>query len=237
MGLSVKNDLSQKYGCCPVEINAEHMILDPAGIAYWPDEQLLMVADLHLEKGSSFARKGQLLPPYDSAKTLYKLNLALDRWNPRRVIALGDSFHDGGGSARLTLPLHAQLEELMHGRDWVWIAGNHDPLPPAQLGGVCVDELRIGQLILRHEPDNGPSSGEIAGHLHPKARLVRKGRNIRRPCFIADNERMILPSFGAYTGGLDISHPAFLKIFRQNNFWVFMLGDQQIYRISASALR
>ncbi|MGA7790953.1 MAG: ligase-associated DNA damage response endonuclease PdeM, partial [Xanthobacteraceae bacterium] len=147
---------------------------DPAGALYWPDEGLLIVADLHLEKGSAFAARGVLFPPYDTAATLARLARLVERYMPRTVVALGDSFHDGGGPARMPEISRAALKALQRGRDWVWIAGNHDPDPAENIGGRFAQVLALGALTLRHEPSAQPADGEIAGHLHPLARLARR---------------------------------------------------------------
>ena len=148
----------------------------PEGALYWPDEKTLVVADLHLEKGSAFAARGQMLPPYDTAATLARLEALLARLGPDRVIALGDSFHDSRAGARMTEEHRARLVRLTGSREWIWIAGNHDPAPPAGVGGIARAELRLGPLTFRHEPRPGALPGEIAGHLHPAARIVGRGR-------------------------------------------------------------
>ena len=214
----------------------EELVADCDGVLYHPAQQALLVADLHLEKGSSFARRGQLLPPYDTMATLKRLAASLEKWHPKRVIALGDSFHDAEASDRLPKAAHDLLTSLLKGRDWVWIAGNHDPLPPRRLGGDVAQSLALGRLTLCHEPNPDAEPGEIAGHLHPKARLVRRGRSVRRSCFAASPNRMILPSFGAYTGGLNVFDRAFDGLFEGRNFHALMRGDGQVYRIPASEL-
>ncbi len=224
-------------GNCIHAVNGAELVADAAGVAYWPAEQALLVADLHLEKGSSFARRGQLLPPYDTKATLTRLSVCLDKWRPERVIALGDSFHDREASERLVPDDQQFLQSLMQGREWVWITGNHDPEPPIGLGGTNLNELRLGNLTLRHEPQVGAMAGEIAGHLHPKARLVRRGRSVRRSCFAASRTRMIMPSFGAYTGGLDVLDPTYDGLFGGRKFHALMRGEGQVYRIPARDLR
>lgn len=223
-------------GCCIHAVNGVELIADPSGVAYWPTEDTLLVADLHLEKGSSFARRGQLLPPYDTMETLKRLRAVVEKWQPKRVIALGDSFHDREAHQRLSKEAMDALGTMMSGRHWVWVSGNHDPDPPAGLGGEVAEEVEHSSLVLRHDPlvDNKP--GEIAGHLHPKAKLVRRGRHVRRSCFAASRNRMILPSFGAYTGGLDVFEPAFTGLFEGRNFHVLMRGDDQLYKITAADL-
>jgi DNA ligase-associated metallophosphoesterase len=224
-------------GTCIHAINGEELVTDCEGVAYLPAEQALLVADLHLEKGSSLARRGQLLPPYDTMTTLKRLGTCLERWQPRKVIALGDSFHDDQASGRLPEDAFQLLEFFLKQREWVWISGNHDPLPPQRLGGQVIHSLSLGKLTLRHEPQVESPPGEIAGHLHPKARLVRRGRSIRRSCFAASRDRMIMPSFGAYTGGLSVFDPAFDGLFDGLNFHALMRGDGQVYRIAAVELR
>lgn len=224
-------------GTCIHAVNGVELVTDPEGVAYWPSQQALLVADLHLEKGSSFARRGQLIPPYDTMTTLKRFAACIEKWSPRTVIALGDSFHDAEASQRLSKLAHDMLASVMSGREWVWITGNHDPTPPTGLGGDVMGELQHGNLILRHEPQLDCNPGELAGHLHPKARLVRRGRSVRRSCFAASRTRMILPSFGAYTGGLNVFDPAFDGLFDGKNFHALMRGDGQVYRISARELK
>ena len=216
------------------------LVCDPSGVAWWGATRTLLVADLHLEKGASFARRGQMLPPHDTDITLRRLAAAIARWKPRRVVALGDSFHDDIAAAHLTLPARHAIAEMQAHRDWVWITGNHDPSPPADLGGDCADELREGGLVLRHEPRlcETPTepAGEIAGHLHPRAGLAVRGKYIKRSCFAASATRMIMPSFGAYTGGLSVFHPAFRGLFPGRKFCALLRSETQIFKVSASKL-
>ena len=175
------------------------LLADPRGALYWPEHQLLAVADLHLEKGSSFASRGQMLPPYDTASTLACLSALIADYSPRYVVSLGDSFHDGGGPTRLGDTDRDNLRRLQRGRDWIWITGNHDPEPAEGIGGVFQETLKIGALTFRHEPKGG--FGEISGHLHPVARIAHRGRAVSRRCFAADTTRLVLPALGAFTGG------------------------------------
>jgi len=214
---------------CGIDVDA-----DLSGALYWPEERTLVVADLHLEKGSSFAARGMLLPPYDTAATLALLGHVIARHAPRRVIALGDSFHDGGGPARVMPQDRATLAELQRGRDWVWIAGNHDPEPARDLGGVFAKSLAIGALTFRHEPTEGAADGEIAGHLHPSARVAQRGRAVTRKCFAASEVRMILPAFGAYTGGLNIRDRAFVRVFGALAFTAHLIGERRLYAFAAA---
>jgi len=207
------------------------------GALWWSDEGMLCVADLHLEKGSSFARRGQMLPPYDTGETLSRLGMLVDRLRPRVVVALGDSFHDDAGAHRLSPKDRTSLTALQSGRDWIWIAGNHDAHLPDGLAGQRLDALSVGPLTFRHEPAGGQADGEIAGHLHPAARVVGRGKSVRRRCFAGDGYRLILPAFGAYAGGLDVRDPAFAGLFRQKSFRAFVLGDDGVYAVGPKALR
>jgi DNA ligase-associated metallophosphoesterase len=210
------------------------LVPDPAGALHWPEEHTLVVADLHLEKGSSYAARGVLLPPYDTAATLARLAQLIDRYAPRRVIALGDSFHDNDGPARLAPADRVSLGSLQRGRDWLWIAGNHDPAPSQRIGGDLAAMLALGPLVFRHEPSSGEAAGEIAGHLHPTARVAVRGRSIGRRCFAADARRMVMPAFGAYAGGLNVRHRAFAGLFDQT-FVAHLLGERRTYAFAASA--
>ena len=214
-----------------LELAGAALVADPAGILYWPAERLLAVADLHFEKASSFARYGALLPPYDTAATLARLCEAIMRYRPRAVFALGDSFHDGDGPQRLGPEDRAAIGDLQKGRDWIWIAGNHDPDPATGIGGVFTPAVAIGPLTFRHEPQG--ERGEVAGHLHPRARISARGRSVSRKCFAADAERMVLPAFGAFTGGLNIRAAAFMNVFGALCFRAHMLGSTRLYAVDA----
>jgi DNA ligase-associated metallophosphoesterase len=206
------------------------------GVLWWADRRMLVVADLHLEKGSSYARRGQMLPPYDTAETLQRLARLVARLEPRVVIALGDSFHDGGGAARLNPRDRDDLRALQRGRDFVWIAGNHDPGRPYGLDGTHMEELAVGPVVFRHEPRPG-AMGEIAGHLHPCARVAGRGRSVRRKCFAGDGHQLVLPAFGAYAGGLNVLDRAFAGLFATATFRAFMLGGERVYPVGRKALR
>jgi DNA ligase-associated metallophosphoesterase len=209
------------------------LIADPAGALYWADEGLLVVADLHLEKGSSFAARGVLLPPYDTAATLSRLARLIACYAPRVVIALGDSFHDGDGPARLAPPDRASLQTLQRGRDWLWIAGNHDPEPCARIGGEFVATLALGPVSFRHVPQYGSQDGEIAGHLHPVARVSARGRTVRRRCFATDGRRLVMPAFGAYAGGLNVRDRAFADVFETLTFTAHLIGERRLFAVAA----
>jgi DNA ligase-associated metallophosphoesterase len=215
-----------------LEVVGVSFIADLSGALFWEEQSLLVVSDLHLEKGSSFARRGVLLPPYDSAATLALLGLVIARRNPRMVIALGDSFHDSDAHNRLSTADSAAIVAMQARRDWIWISGNHDPALPSDVGGIVAHEVAIGPILFRHEPTGAP--GEIAGHLHPKARVSTRGRSMERRCFACDGERAVMPAFGAYTGGLSIRDAAFAKIFQTLGFMAHVLGDNRLNSIAAS---
>jgi uncharacterized protein len=210
------------------------LVADPGGALYWPDERLLVVADLHLEKGSAFAARGVLLPPYDTATTLARLAILVERYAPRLVIALGDSFHDGDGPARMADISRAALAALQRGRDWLWIAGNHDPDVADGIGGQFAKVLALGALKFRHEPSPNPCGGEIAGHLHPLARVARRGRAVSRRCFASDGRRLVMPALGAYAGGLNVRDRAFSALFGALAFAVHLLGERRVYVVAAA---
>ena len=207
-------------------------VADLSGALFWEQQSLLVVSDLHLEKGSSFAARGVLLPPYDTVATLSRLAAVIARHDPRTVIALGDSFHDRNAHHRLSQPDREALAALQMRRDWIWISGNHDPALPSDLGGVVASEVAIGPIAFRHEPTG--ASGEIAGHLHPKARVSTRGRSMERRCFASDGARAVMPAFGAYTGGLNIRDAAFARIFGSPGFLAHVLGDLRLHTIAAS---
>ena len=209
------------------------LVADPQGALYYEDQRALIVADLHLEKGSSFAARGIFLPPYDTAATLAKLALLVVRYAPRVVICLGDSFHDRGADARLGAADVAALGALQAGREWLWIAGNHDPAPPRGLCGEAACELKLGPVTLRHEPRPGPQLGEIAGHLHPAARVVSPSGSTRRRCFVSDGTRCVLPAFGAFTGGLNWRDAAFAGLFAVERVTAHVLGRDRVYAVGA----
>jgi DNA ligase-associated metallophosphoesterase len=193
------------------------LLADPAGALYWPDEQVLVVADLHLEKGSAFARRGVLLPPYDTAATLARLARLVERYAPR-VLSTAD---------------RGALNMLQRGRDWIWIAGNHDPDLPDGLSGRFADVLAFGPLTFRHEPSESAADGEIAGHLHPVARVAQRGRAVGRRCFAADGRRLVMPAFGAYAGGLNVRDDAISGLFGTLAFTAHMLGARRLFAVAA----
>lgn len=220
-----------------LRLHGSGFVADPSGALYWPDEHLVVVADLHFEKGSSYAARRVFLPPYDTSATLARLAEVLARLNPKRVVALGDSFHDGGGAARLLAHDIQALRAMQTGRDWLWIAGNHDPVPPRsiegrRLDGDHADHLTIGAIRFRHAPSVSPCDGEIAGHLHPVAIVGGKGGAVRRRCFVADRLRCIMPAFGAYAGGLNFLDAAFAMLMGPDEHRAHVLGRGAVYTVA-----
>ncbi|KWV94602.1 ligase-associated DNA damage response endonuclease PdeM [Erythrobacter sp. AP23] len=208
----------------PLSFAGEEWLLTEGRAIYWPRERALLVADLHLEKGSFFARHGQMIPPYDSRETLERVALAIRETGARRVITLGDNFHDSDGSTRLEPHASGMLDALTRAVDWVWITGNHDPemeaRKEAHWGGTLAEELEIGDVILRHQAKAGETRPELSGHYHPRLQLRVRQRMIRRPCAVVSandgpdgkpSGRMILPAFGAFTGGMNAADPAILS--------------------------
>ena len=214
-----------------IAVNGEDVLLDAAGAAYLPSHRTLIVADLHFEKGSSYARSGQLLPPHDSRATLLKLAEAVGRHRPQMVVALGDSFHDREAGARLGAEEREMLAALARVTEFTWIAGNHDPQTPSWLGGNRAHSVALGGLTLRHEPHGMLHLGEVAGHLHPCASVAKWGRSVRRRCFVSDGLRLVLPSFGAYTGGLDVRETPISSLFA-GPFHAYMLGSRRVYAVA-----
>lgn len=222
----------------PLHLAGERLMLDPAGVLHWPAGRLLCVADLHLEKGSAFAAQGRLLPPYDTRETLGRLAPLLRRYRPQRVVFLGDSFHDAEGSARLPHAERAALTHALAGTEAIWVAGNHDPVAPVDLPGTAVEEWRDGPFVFRHVPTAGRPTGgaEVAGHLHPKAMAPTRAGGVSRPCFVADGYRMLMPAFGAFTGGLDLGDAAIAGLFPRGG-QAFLLGPGRLYAFPFRSIR
>ena len=216
----------------PIHIAGTRLMLDPAGALLWPEHGLMVVSDLHLEKGTAFARQGMLLPPWDTRATLDRLALLMRRHRPRIVIALGDSFHDRTAAARLPAAEIARITAMTSAARFIWVLGNHDPEPALQLGGDWVDEFSLEGLIFRHQGIAKSSrlepEGEICGHHHPKAAIAVRGGMQSRACFVTDASRVMLPAFGAYTGGLDVTHPEIARLFPLGGR-VFLLGRERLF--------
>ena len=209
----------------------------PAGALYWPSRRLLAVADLHFEKGSSYAVNAlKLLPRHDTRQTLSVLASLIETLRPERVVCLGDSFHDRGAIERLPVVERAEIERLTTLARFTWIAGNHDPAPPPDGWGEVAEEIDEGPLVFRHEAQFGFSRGEVSGHYHPVAALTVRGRGFRRRCFLTNGHRLILPAFGAYTGGLNALHPAIAQLF-PDDYDALLVGRDVVRRLSWRQLR
>lgn len=220
-----------------ISINGAILRPDLSGALWWPDERTLIVADVHFEKGAALAAQGHRLPAYDTATNLRLLEGLITHYQPKRLIALGDSFHDRTSGNRMDDSARASLNALADKTQLVWILGNHDPALPEWLRGDQTAELALDPLVFRHEPQEAPALGEIAGHLHPCARIRsnRNSRTFRRRAFVEDGTRMILPAFGAFTGGLNACDPAFAPIFK-NKFSAWMIGRDVIVRVPSHGL-
>jgi DNA ligase-associated metallophosphoesterase len=221
----------------PLHIAGHRLMLDPAGGLVWPEAGVLAIADLHLEKATHFAARGQLVPPWDTRITLDRLALLIRRHAPKTVVALGDSFHDARGAARLMPADAARLAALTQAAAFVWVLGNHDPRPQG-LPGECADEWRHEGLVFRHQalarvPD---AAAEISGHFHPKATVPARAGSITRPCFVADPVRVMLPAFGAFTGGLDVRAPAIAALFPRGGR-TFLLGRDRLFSFALPQVR
>lgn len=213
-----------------IRLNGADLIAEHSGALVWPETRAVAVADLHLEKGSSYARYGTQLPPYDTRTTLDRLADVIARHEPRTVICVGDSFHDLEAGDRLSTDDRARLMRLAESRDWVWISGNHDPKPPQAQMGRYQPALTMGPVVFRHEAEPGAASGEISGHFHPKAGLSIRGRYITGRCFVGDRRRLILPAFGAYAGGLDVRDAAIARLF-PGGCCAYVIGRSRIYKL------
>ncbi|HQT77772.1 MAG TPA: ligase-associated DNA damage response endonuclease PdeM [Rhodopila sp.] len=218
----------------PVHLAGQRLMLDPMGAVFWAERRLLAVSDLHLEKGSSFARKGMLLPPWDTHATLDRLTLLLRRWAPDTVVALGDSFHDSDGCGRLPVTEQQRLHAMTRAHRFVWVLGNHDPKPPEGLGGDWTEEFNDGLITFRHQAVMKAAVGEIVGHHHPKATIPARTGHVCRPCFVFDGRRLMMPAFGAYTGGLDVRDPAIHRLFPRGSR-VFLLGKERLFTFEMGA--
>ncbi len=209
-------------------------IPDLSGALYAPEFGALLVADLHLEKGTSLARRGEHLPPYDTRQSLGQLAGVIAALKPQRLIFLGDSFHDGAARDRIDGTDLATLRALSGGQETIWISGNHDPAPPGDVGGTIASEVALGPITLRHAPAAlAEDEFEIAGHLHPAAALNQRGRRIRCKCFVADARRIVMPAFGSYTGALSVSDAVFAPLFEPGRYHVWMLGGRAVHKFPA----
>lgn len=219
-----------------LSVAGEAVVCRPSGALWITGEQTLVVADLHLEKGSFFAARGQMLPPYDTAETLRRLAAEVEALAPRRLVFLGDTLHDRAAESRLTESDVITLQTMATGRSLVWVTGNHDPQAPANLAGEAASQLSVGRLRLTHEPLADAPAGDIAGHLHPCAKVAARGASVRRRCFVTDGERAILPAFGALTGGLNVLDRAYAGLFRRRPL-AAVLGAGRVHAVGWASLR
>ena len=217
-----------------IVISNERFTPDPFGALYWLRESTLIVSDLHLEKGSRVAEKDGELPLYDTRTTLKHLSRLMRRYRPKQVICLGDAFHDQGAERPMEEEYAQSLEALMGSTQWVWVLGNHGQQPPSRFSAPSFKELKIGPITFRHEPLSGHARGEIAGYLHPCARVAAEGRILRRRCFATGDNRVILPAMGAFTGGLNLLDDAFEGLFINRCAWV--MGEEGVYPILENSL-
>lgn len=230
-------------GSLSVRVMGELCVLRCSGALWLPAHGTLVAGDLHLEKGSAFAARGQMLPPYDSRATLDRLEAEIADLAPARVVLLGDSFHDSRSIGRMATDDRARLDRLAVERDWVWLEGNHDREALTQadaeavsrLPGRVVGEMDLGALFLTHEPMPDARPGEVAGHLHPCARVVAHARMVRRPCFVTDGRRLVLPAFGAFTGGLNVLDAAIAGLFAERPM-AAALGRDRVHALAWAGL-
>jgi len=231
------NTVSDALELPSVILLAQHALKPlAAGAIYWEEQQTLIVADLHLEKGAAYAARGRMLPPYDSRTTLRGLAALILNLAPARIVALGDSFHTSEAATRLGRAESDEIARLQAGREWYWITGNHDPELPSSIGGIVCAALTIAGVTLRHEPSPDHATPEIAGHLHPAARIARRGEVVRRKCFATDGRRIVMPAFGAYTGGLNVLDDAFAGLLARPRLEAWMMGRSTVYPVLARAL-
>jgi uncharacterized protein len=238
LGLNTKTrpaDTLSHAPMTPFEVAGELLHAHVEGALWIGQQRTLVVSDLHLEKGSAYAAKGVFLPPYDTSATLKRLEKLIADLAPDRVVALGDSFHDIAAGSRMAGQDLDRLDAMASARAWTWIEGNHDPAPPAALPGERRESVRIGALTFRHEPWADAPPGEVAGHLHPCAKVAGGGRRVRRRCFVTDGARLILPAFGAYAGGLNVRDPAFAGLF-PDGYTAMALGGAKVFALQRDRL-
>lgn len=231
MGLARTDAADSASAAVEIVLHGATAVCDPLGALYLPESGMLVVSDLHLEKGAAFARRGMMLPPYDTIATLNILSAVIARYDPRIVVSLGDNFHDRTGSRHLPEMFRDLIRTMARGREWIWINGNHDPDGAVDLPGQSLDEIVYGSLTFRHEPRLGRAAGEVAGHLHPAATVRRREKYVRRPCFATDGSRLLMPAFGVLSGGLDLKHRAMTGLFDRQALVAHLLGRDRIYSV------
>ena len=233
----------QASGQAEITVNGARLIADLSGALYWPAAAALIVADLHFEKGSAYAARGVALPPYDTAATLDRLAAVMAAYRPQKLISLGDTFHDDFWRDRMSAADRDRLLALTGAVEMTWVTGNHDPTPPQDLPGQAMPVCTLqqdGVLVMRHEPlprkDADYRPGELAGHLHPCAKIRRRGRSLRRRCFVHDGTRAVLPAFGALTGSLNVKHEAFDGLFDGTAYEAVLLGRERVAPVAGKSL-
>lgn len=219
-----------------VRVMQAEAVLLPSGGLWLSAERMLVCADLHLEKGSAYAARGQLLPPYDTRETLRRLAADVEVLDPACIVLLGDTLHDVAAHGRIGDSDAEGLGQLSRGRTLVWVVGNHDPEGPGRLPGETAETLDVQGLVLRHEPQAGDQPGEVSGHLHPCARVVGQSRSVRRRCFVTDGRRLVLPAYGAYAGGLSVRDAAFAGLFMRAPL-VGAIGSQRVHAVAWARVR
>ena len=233
-----KSDQLKHITSARIRFGDTDLVPDVSGALWAGEFKTLLVADLHFEKASSFAERGAFLPPYDTRTSLRLLQKVCNFFQPKHVISLGDSFHDVRARSRMGEDVISELRAFTSTYEVTWITGNHDETPPVDLGGHIADHTKLGSITLRHIPGGGsPLFPEIAGHLHPVAVVAQRGRRLRKRCFIGDQCRLIMPAFGALTGGLDVRSEAFESIFKDGEFNAWLLGRDKVYPFSSKRLR
>lgn len=218
-----------------IDLGGVEAVLDCSGALWLPASRTLVVSDLHFEKGSHYAARGQFLPPFDTRATLDGLERLMRLCQPRTMVSLGDAFHDVDAEQRMDEADAARLERLSRSADWIWVLGNHDPLPPKRFAGASHQMVDVGGLRFSHEPGDH-AEWQVAGHFHPCAVARKEGRGIRRPAFITDGKRMVMPAFGAFTGGLNVLDDAFAPHFSKDH-QVHLCGEHRVYRVPLKSLR
>ena len=217
-------------GSYAFRLNGAALEAHPAGVLWWPERRVLAVADMHLEKGSSYASGGVFLPPYDSLATVDRLAAVADALCPVRIIAMGDSFHDDEAESRLDQVAAERLAALVGRCEWVWLTGNHDPAPAQCFTENILHEWREGPLVFRHEPTRG-RLGEVAGHLHPKIRVSTRGRSVGGRCFVTDGNQLVMPAFGALAGGLSAKDRDVRGLFREKPL-ALLIGPSKVHTVA-----
>lgn len=236
-GATQQQEYLSQWDHGPLGLCGEYLWPDTTGALFWPRQSVLVVADLHFEKGAALAAQGNHLPPYDTPDTLAVIEDAIARFAPECVVALGDSFHRADSHEGLGAQAQARIRRLTARHDWIWILGNHDPVAPADLGGRAMVKYNLAPFTFRHEPLLATSTGEIAGHLHPAAKVSVRGRTMRHRCFATNGTRLIMPAMGSYTGGLNVLDPAFDLVFPGHDFHAWMIGRGEVHPVSAGKLK